>query len=197
MFTGTPSATGTPPPTDDGSDGIDDIINQAGNFFTWVVNSFTGFTAWIGSAVSWIGGTINNVGIGISNLISQIGSLLDLIFGFLGDMLTILGLIARSIISLFELFGAWIGQLIETAQSIITAWFTTPATPIPGLPQCVSAPMDSGICAVWFVMSYTILSGTIGGLLIPAMLILLNLSMVLYFVRFARNLVLKAQQGQK
>lgn len=191
----TPDLTATPT----GGSGSDDnhggdILNTIGDFFNWVVNTALNFFDWLGSVFAWINGTLGNIGTLIGNVWQLISSFLALLLALINSIIAIIGLVIAIIAHLLSLIAGWISQLIARAHMIINAWFTATPTAIPFLPQCISDPMGSDVCAFYYVLQNTVLAGGIGGLLIPLITLLLDLSMVFYFIRTVRNLIRKSEE---
>ncbi len=89
--------------------------------------------------------------------------------------------------SILKAFG-WLGNL-NSLSTILTAWNSTAATPLPGLPQCKVAPLSSELCAIYYFLTYTLLSGAVGSLLIPMAVIVVDVWCILSFVRLVRAIL--------
>lgn len=50
--------------------------------------------------------------------------------------------------------------------------------PIPGMPRCVSAPQESDICALWYVLEHTIFKGTLGDAILTVIIVLIDIYIV-------------------
>lgn len=61
-------------------------------------------------------------------------------------------------------------------QLIINTWLYAPAIPIPGMPNCASNPTSQDICAIYYVMEHTILSGTAGWMIIPTAVVIIDVA---------------------
>ena len=79
-------------------------------------------------------------------------------------------------------------RTIETQlTAVLTAWNSAPPTAIPGLPNCVGdLRLASEVCAVYYIITYTILSGTLGALIIPLATAVIVLVTILVFIKRAR-----------
>lgn len=170
------------------------ILDGITGFFSWAVNTGANIFGWLGSVPGWLGGWVSNIGIQISNLWQLLLGILGAALSFIFIIINIIGLIIAVIVNLLTLLVAWAGQFITRAESIVTAWTLTAPQPIPALPRCVSQPMESGVCAVYYLAEHTILSGSIGQLLIPILAIIIDLVLVMYFVKTVRNLIRKSSE---
>lgn len=89
--------------------------------------------------------------------------------------------------------GDSVEDLNEQANDFIGLWRdTAPQTP-PGLPDCINAPLESDICALWYVMEFTVFAG-IGALIIPLLSTVVNIGTALYVANQVRNIVLRLWQ---
>ncbi len=173
---------------------FENILNSITDFFSWAVNTGTNIFGWLGGVPGWIGGWLGNIGIQISNIWQLLLGLLGLVLSFIITIFQIVGLVIAIIINLLFLLGGWISQFTARAEGIITAWMTAAPQPIPSLPQCVSSPSTSDVCAFYYVAQHTFLSGTIGQLLVPVAVIIMDLIIVMFFIRKVRDLIKKSSE---
>lgn len=62
----------------------------------------------------------------------------------------------------------WIGQIRNVVGIAVTAWNVAAPKPIPYLPNCIGdARLLSELCAIYYILTYTVFSEPIGNLLIP------------------------------
>lgn len=83
----------------------------------------------------------------------------------------------------------WLGEVAGVFRNITTAWSNATPQEIPGLPDCVNEPAISQVCAIFYMLQYTVFSGTIGGVLIPAATIVMNLWTILNFLALGRAIL--------
>lgn len=183
---GTPEPGGTPDPSLPFLGGILDGINQ---FFNWVINSAGNFSTWVGSIFGWLGNSINNVITQLGNFVDMIRSILDFILRLIQQIVEIIKLLVAIVIHLLELFIAWIGQFTQVASEIMAAWSLAQPRPIPALPQCITNPLQYSPCAFYYVLRYTVFAGTLGELIIPAITAIVDIAIILYFIRTVRNII--------
>ncbi len=156
------------------------ILNIASVFFDLIVMAFRSLFDFIGMILNLI-----------SVLFQIAWGLLQQLFHFLAEVWEIIKLIFSIIWKLLQLAAAWIGQLVSSLQSIFYAWYLAPAQAIPFLPQCSTNPMANDVCAVYYVLNHTFFSGSIGMLLIPMLMLLMNLAMIIYFARNVKTILSK------
>jgi hypothetical protein len=81
-------------------------------------------------------------------------------------------------------------------SGIVTAWFNAAPTPIPVISslKCASDPYSSQICALYYILRNTLLSGSIGQQIIPMLTVVIDLTIILRFAKMIRNL-LRSTEG--
>jgi hypothetical protein len=166
------------------------ILDAIGDFFTFVVNATVQGVNFVGDLARWITGTV-------SNAFTWAGNFLQLAFGWIDDIRTMAGqvidilqLLVLLIARIIELLLDWIFAMFQRLWAIITAFWTATPTPIPGMPQCYSAPNDHDLCAIYWILHWTILNPVSPGRwLIPTGLIVINLFAILWTVRFVMGLL--------
>jgi hypothetical protein len=150
--------------------------------------------SWIGylwsSLIKWFICSLEPILNGIWNAITGLGTLLSQLFSWLWSLVdniwdAVWWLITRGwqllvdTISLIWDTVAWLlgllWQIIAFGRvalnqifMLFNLWNSAVPTAPPGVPDCVAAPLDSNICAVYYITEHTILSGPIGSLFIPA-----------------------------
>lgn len=112
--------------------------------------------------------------------------------GFTGDMGQINQLggdLFGTFNNLFGLGGNWLNLLSGRISGIIGAWNTAPATAPPGVPLCQTNPTHNELCAIFYIIRYTILSGPAGGIIMPLATVVLDLFIVFMFIRMLRAIL--------
>jgi hypothetical protein len=166
------------------------IFDAIGDFFTFVVNATVQGVNFVGDLARWIAGTVGNA-------FTLFGNFLQLAFGWIDDIRTMAGqvidilqLLTLLIVRIIELLLDWIFAMIQRLYSIIVAFWTATPTPIPGMPQCYSDPDAHDLCAVYWILHWTLFNPTSPGRwLIPTGLIVINLVAILWTVRFVMGLL--------
>lgn len=87
--------------------------------------------------------------------------LLDQLIGLFS---AILDLLAR----LFQQVLTWLGSIVDLLNQIVVSWNTATPTPISGLPHCATDRFASEVCAIYYMLTYTVFApGTLGALILP------------------------------
>lgn len=75
-------------------------------------------------------------------------------------------------------------QVVDLIRLIITGITESEFTPVPGLPRCVSAPMETDWCAIWYITDWTLFApDTPGAWIIPVVVLIIDLFIVIYLAR--------------
>lgn len=170
------------------------IFGQNADFFSWLQNMLANLFGFLAGVFNAIINAIAGFFQLIADVINFLWNLLNAIISFILEILGIILLIINLILGLVGLLLAWIGQAIARLTALITAFFTAPATPINGLPLCVSDPLSYDICAIYYIMDWTIFQpGTPGSYIIPLVLTIMNVIIIFRFVRYVMKLVRKGE----
>lgn len=146
------------------------ILQFFGRLLAGVINAviqfaggiLAGITAFFSAFIDFIVGVIN----GIIEVIRVVALVIDVVRA-------IAGLVLSYIFQGFALLG-----------QVVTGVNSAPVQQIPGLPRCVTAPMESQICAVWYIGDWTIFApGTPGALIIPILVIMIDIFILVYVIR--------------
>jgi hypothetical protein len=89
---------------------------------------------------------------------------------------------------------AYLGQVADVAGGMLSTLNSAPPTGIPGLPMCITNPMAHDICAIYYILDFTIFAeGTPGALIIPFLLVVMNFYIVIRFVRWGMRIVKRSE----
>jgi hypothetical protein len=182
-------ATGTPSPTNPNPDGENEaewsILGAMGDFFAWIQNAINGAFDWLGQLGRWLQGMAYNIGVLFGNFMSLIGGIIGNAVRFFLELWDIAALLVQLLFGLVGLLWSWLSFGMARITAIFSAFGSTPAVPIPGLPQCASNPTAHDVCAFYYILDYTLLAqGTPGAFIVPLVTIIMNLSIILLFVKF-------------
>jgi hypothetical protein len=83
----------------------------------------------------------------------------------------------------------WLNNLSARFSSVINAWYTASPQALPGVPLCSSQPQSNEFCAILYIIRYTILSGSVGSLIMPLVTIVIDLFIVFMFIRLMRAIL--------
>lgn len=171
-----------------------EILGVVTDIFTWFQNLFSGLFNFISLAFQWFVDLINSIIGFIVGLINGILALINLILQILAEIIGIILLLINLVLGLIGLFFAWVGQVVARLTALINAFFTAPAIPIPGLPQCVSNPMAYDICAIYYVADWTLFKPqSLGAFIVPIILALINVLVVFAFARAVLRVIRKGE----
>jgi hypothetical protein len=119
-----------------------------------------------------------------------------------GDTATNLGEIGRAVLgfgsnAMNQAFG-FATSLGSQVSGVVTAWNTAQPVAIQGLPNCIgSARLESELCAIYYILTYTIFSGTIGSILIPLATVIVGLVLIMIVIKRARATVARIGEINK
>ena len=186
--------------TDTGPDQVDEnaaeweILDVLLAFFNFVANAIGSLFQFLASLVSFLLGAIANIIAAILSLLAAIPAILGSIFDFLRELWDIGRLLIEIILGLLGLLIAYIGQFMARLTALVSAFFTATPTPIPGLPQCVTAPLNSDLCAVYYIMDWTIFApNTPGAIIIPLIMTIVNVYIIVQFVRYVLKILRRGE----
>jgi len=147
-----------------------------------------------GGAISGVSGTLSNLYSMLELILSALWlALSSLSLNLLWDFVGLLFIIAKLFNILFLYLGLLQNYLVVAllkVTGLIAAYVNAPPIAPPGLPDCVATPLDSNVCAVYYIAENTLLAGTIGSLLIPTVIISVDIFILFYFVNIVRGFVL-------
>jgi hypothetical protein len=114
--------------------------------------------------------------------------------GGVGGLLNGIGGGLGGLVNLFRGAQNALGDFWYRANSIVLSWNAAVPAEVPGLPRCASAPLASEVCAIYYILRYTVLSGTIGQILIPLAVIVIDMVLLFAFVQYGRAILRKIQE---
>ena len=86
--------------------------------------------------------------------------------------------------------GGFLSQGVNGTTALVTSFYTAPPTSISGLPQCITAPLEHDICAIYFILDWTLFSpNTVGSFIIPLLTALLNVAIITRTLRYILGVV--------
>jgi hypothetical protein len=171
-----------------------EILDSLNSFLNTMANFIGNIWRFFGDLINFILAALANLFNLLNSLLSSIPSLIGSIFDFLGELFDIGRLLVEIVLGLIGLLLAYIGQFMARLASLISAFFTATPTPIPGLPQCLTAPMESDLCAVYFIMDWTVFApSTPGAIIIPLIMTIVNVYIIVQFVRFVLRILRRGE----
>ncbi len=127
--------------------------------------------------VPWEGGGGDG---GLNNITDGIGSLGG---GVLGVMSNFMQQSVR-----------YLGEFRTLVTRVSTTWVNSPAVAIPGMPDCVNYPFASQLCAIWYIVRWTIFGAPLGGVISLIMTIIVDLFILFEFIKLVRAILSRAKE---
>ena len=91
---------------------------------------------------------------------------------------------------LFGKVGGLFSQSVSSANALVTSFYTAPPQAIPGLPLCMTAPLEHDICAIYYVMDWTLFApNTLGSFIVPLLLAIMNVLVIFRVLRYVLTLI--------
>jgi hypothetical protein len=91
--------------------------------------------------------------------------------------------------NVIDLASDYLGQVGAVTSRLFGGWYTAVPRPIPGAPQCATDQFSSALCAIWYIVQYTILDGAVGQQLVPLACRILELATLLRFIALGRAIL--------
>lgn len=82
---------------------------------------------------------------------------------------------------------SWLMLGINLPKSFLTTWKTTTPQSPPGLPDCVDHPIENEICAVYYILEYTLFAKT-GALIIPLITTAIDIAILAQVITYIRTI---------
>lgn len=92
-----------------------------------------------------------------------------------------------------QTFG-YLTQVSVTLRGVIDGWYGSRPIAIPGLPMCITNPYVNQVCAIWYIMRWTIFGDPLGGIISIAMLAVIDLFIVFSFIKMGRAILARAAE---
>lgn len=96
--------------------------------------------------------------------------------------------------NLWQKVTGWIGNMTGALTRVIDAWGSATPTPLPMMPQCRTDPIANELCAIWYILTFTVFSGTLGSLIMPMAVLVIDLFFLFIFIRMARAIIAQAKE---
>jgi hypothetical protein len=184
--------------------GQNPITGALVGIYNAIVMGFNAVTGQIDFVIDGINGVTGEVRTAASSMLSfladiggGIASIVNILMGIIlaaAAVVELIGLVVEVVVSAIGLIFGWMGQAVATIFMIITSLADAPAQQIPGLPRCVSAPLESEICALWYIIDWTIIAdGTPGAMIVPLLVLIIDLVIVFYVIRSIWGMVQRFQ----
>lgn len=162
------------------------IVANIVAFFGWTYHTAMGFFDWTFGAV------FPYLSAHMANLFSIIQYLAERGFDFVSGAFVFFDVVGGAASTAENYTGtgiAYLGVIDSQIGQVINGYIDAPPTAIQGLPDCIDAPLDSDICAVYYVAEYTIFAGPVGSLIIPVVVIIIDLVALYAVAEFVKQLI--------
>lgn len=163
----------------------DILIAEIRNLTDGVLGYLGAFTGFAQDVFYYVNGFVRNlfsiVLWFIENQLLGIWEFVQTAYQFIVDFIDVLIAIARAIIDTILLFLRLVFDLFNLWNN------STPIKP-DGLPDCVEAPQDYSLCAVWYLLDNTLFAGTIGQAIPVALYVLVHLLLIINAFQFSMKL---------
>ena len=160
-----------------------------------MTNTITGIFDFFAALIAWIVATVQNIFTFFGNLLSLIAQLIGGAISLFRELIDIGSMLIQIVVRMLTLILSWFVQMVAQLGGILAAFYSAPPTAIPAMPQCQSDPMTYDICAIYYILDFTLFApGTPGALIIPILLIIVDINAVLYFASFVMKLI---RRGEK
>lgn len=171
------------------------ILNLLSQFFNWIANVIGTFFAWLGQLFALIVGIFEAIISLIAAIIGLIIKILEWLFNIIGLILGILWLLVQIIFRVIFLVAAWMGLVITRLAAIFNGIINAQPVPIPGLPLCETAPLQSDLCAIYYILDWTLFAPATPGESIITVAIGLTVLSIIFFVIY--RLIRLTKTGSK
>lgn len=138
------------------------IVSLVQSIFTFIQEVWTDIQLWLLTLAV-------NTAIQAAPVLNDIQAAISEVVDFIQSAFALIG-------SYMTLANGLLNIVLFRIQLIINTWLYAPAVPIPGMPNCDVAPTTQDICAIYYVMEYTILNGAAGWLIIPAAVVIIDVA---------------------
>lgn len=165
---------------------LEDMVGTIRDYTQWSADFSLGLVDFLQDLIGLLSG-------GLSNVFALLANLFDFLISGILSFFAWAAEITSKLLSIIRLYFALAGQYLAIWGNLIVAifyaWFSVSPVAPPGLPDCVAAPHDYSLCALYWTAENTVLAGTIGTLIIPTAIIYIDLLIFMYFIGRVKNIV--------
>lgn len=168
---------------------IDTLLNGVLNFFNWVLNTIAGFFVFLGDVIRWVFVAVGNIASLLWEVLQRVLAFVGSIVASVNEVFLIIGLIIQIIFGVISALSTWLWHSISLVGGLLTGFFAANPTPIPGAPQCITAPTQHDICAISYLLDNSIFGAPNGSIVVTIIIIIIDVSIVFLFVRKILNML--------
>lgn len=162
---------------------IQGLINLIGDLLNGLWQGLQLFLSWIGEAIGFLLRVLGEIFGWVISLARAVWDFIIWAIRNVIEVVEILGILLQIVIALVGLALNWLWQIFTLISGIFAVLQGATPSAIPGLPQCVSAPLDHELCAVWYIFEYTLFDGLPGDVILSIGILYIDLCIIFYVVR--------------
>lgn len=161
------------------------------NFFATAIQTVINFFAdlvlrFVNAFIRFVG----DIGAFILMVVDQVINFVVAIIINIIEIIEVVGMAVNVIIAIAQLVLHYIGQAVGLFYQIVTGLNDATATAIPGLPRCISEPVQHDLCAIWYILEWTIFApGTPGAFIINLIVLLIDVFILFYIIHAVMRLL--------
>lgn len=112
----------------------------------------------------------------------------------IADFYSALSSSLTTVAGLSDRIGGLFSNGVAGAAALADSYYTAPPSSIDGLPQCMSAPLEHDICAIYYILDWTLFApNTLGQYIVPLILAIMNTVIILRGLRYILRLVKRTE----
>lgn len=170
------------------------IINSIGAVVNWMAQAVqTVVNFFAGLILGFVNAFIRLIGDIGSFILMVVDQVIDFVVAIVLNIIEIIEIVAMAInviIAIAQLILHYIGQAFTLFFQIVNGLNNAGATPIPGMPLCISAPTQHDLCAIWYIIDWTLIApGTPGAFIVPLIVLIIDVMILFYIVRNVMRLL--------
>ena len=143
---------------------VQQIMNWFGDVFEFIWNVFSGLFEWI-----------------FNNILRPVWEFLVSAVRYVIEFVEIVALLIGLLIGFIGLALRWIWSVGVLVFQILNTLSNASPIPLPGLPLCVSAPVEHDLCAIWYIAEHTIFAhNTISDISLIIIVLMIDLWIIFY-----------------
>jgi hypothetical protein len=156
----------------------------------WIINGFGAIIEWFIAGVNFILNALWFAVMFIWQMLEMLYHFAVAVISNVDDVIRIIDLLLQLVVGAARVIFTYIPQAVSIFFSILSSLNDAPVQQIPGLPRCISAPLDHQSCALWYVFDNTLFAPSTPGVhLVPLVVLIIDLVIVIYIVRVVFKLI--------
>jgi hypothetical protein len=86
---------------------------------------------------------------------------------------------------------SWLGNLGTVTTRLFNGWAYAIPTAPPSMPQCRAIPSSSDVCAIYYILTFTLFAGPLGSLIMPLAALVVDVFTLTSFIRLVRAILVR------